>query len=197
MARDELEEAKRIHQQALATRDKIGEKTTAEESRVSLAKLSLIQGHPEVESTLQEVLRQAVAQKEPEIETFARITLATALLKLGRPDEAAQEIRPAEAMAKTSEARLHRIDIFMSAAQVHAALGERVTAERMLASAISESHQLGCISCQLESRLAQAQLKLRYKARNASSMISRLTKDASQLGFGLVARQAASLNHQP
>ena len=197
MARDNLEEAKRIHQQALAIRDKIGEKTTAEESRVSLAKLSLIEGHPEVESTLREVLGQALLQKEPEIETFARITLATALVKLGRPDEAAKEIGPAEARAKTSEARLRRIDVFISAAEVHAVLGERVTADRILASALSESKQLGCIRCQLESRLAQAGLKSRYEDKSAPAMIAILKKDASQLGFTLLARQAASLNHQP
>jgi eukaryotic-like serine/threonine-protein kinase len=197
MAQDKLEEAKRIHQEALAIRDKIGEKTTAEESRVSLAKLSLTEGHLEVESTLREVLGQALIQKEPEIETFARITLANALVKLGRPGDAAKEIGPAEAMAETSEARLHRIDVFISAAQVHAALGERATAERMLASALSESAQLGCIRCQLESRLAQAELKSRSQGKSASAMIASLTKDASQLGFLLLARQAASLNHQP
>jgi ATP/maltotriose-dependent transcriptional regulator MalT len=192
-----LDDAKKIHEQALSIRDKLGEKTTAEESRVSLAKLSLIQGRTDVENSLRDVLSQAVKQKEPEIETFARITLSTALVQLGKPAEAAKEISPSEEMAKASEERLHRIDVFLAAAQVRAALGEQARAERMLSTAISESNQMGCMRCQLESRLALGQLKAQRKDKNVGAMIAALKRDASKLGFMLIVRQAALLHPQP
>ena len=197
MARGKLEEAKNTHQQSLAIRDKIGEKTTAEESRVTLAKLSLLEGHQDVEASLREVLAEARKQKEPEIEAFAQITLAEALLKSGRSSDAATEIAPAETAAETSEERLHRIDVFVAAARVHAAQRDVPKAERMLTAAVAESNRLRCVRCQLESRLSLAELKLHQKDPHARAIITALARDASKAGFMLVAHQAASLIANP
>jgi tetratricopeptide (TPR) repeat protein len=193
-AEGKLEDARKAYEQALAIRDKIGEKTTAEESRVSLAKLSIEEGHSDVEASLREILAQAHKQKEPEIETFAEITLAESLLKLGRPSDAAKEIASAETAAINTEGRLHRVDVFIAAARVHAALREWSKASNILTSAISESNQIGCGRCELEARLALAELNVQRRNKNTRAMIASLSKDASKRGFLLVARKASALS---
>lgn len=195
-AEGRLEDARKAHEEALAIREKIGEKTTVEESRVSLAKLKIEQGHADadVEASLREVLAEARKQKEPEIERFAEITLAESLLKLGRPSDATKEIQPAEIAAMTTESRLHRIDVFITAARLHAAFREWQKAEGMLGVAISESRELGCIRCQLEGRLALAQVRLQRGDKKAGTMAATLRKDATERGFLLVAHRASALS---
>jgi tetratricopeptide (TPR) repeat protein len=194
LAQGKLADTRTTYEQALAIRNKLGERTTAEENRVSLAKLSIEEGHPDVEASLREVLAQARKQKEPEIETFAEITLAESLLKLGRPADAAKEIASTEAAAMNTEARLHRIDAFITAARVHAALHEWSKAQQLLTTAISEANQMSCGRCQLEARLALAELSVRRKDKNAHGLSATLNKDATKRGFMLVAQKSAALS---
>jgi len=192
-AEDKLAEARKDYEQALAIREKIGEKITAEENRIALAKLAIEEGSPGDEASLREVLTQAGKQKEPEIETFAEITLAESLLKSGRPAEAAKEVLPAETAAMKTEARLHRIEVFIVAGRVHAAQRDSSKAERLLTTGLSESNQIGCGRCQLEARLALAEMSVQRKDRNAQTSIANLKSDATRRGFLLVAQKAAAL----
>ena len=192
-AENKLAEARGVYEQALAIREKIGEKITAEESRIALAKLSIDEGSRVDEAGLREVLEQSRKQKEPQIETFAEITLAESLLKSGQASDAAKEMLPAEAAAAKTEERLHRSDVFVVAGRVHAALHEWSKAEHLLQVALSESNQMGCERCQLETRLALAELAVQRKRSDARSSIESLKTDATKHGYMLVAHRADAL----
>jgi hypothetical protein len=94
----------------------------------------------------------------------------------------------------STEGRLHRIDVLITAARVHAALHEWPRAERLLTTAVSESNQMGCGRCQLEARLAIAELTLQRRDKNAKERIASLKKDATASGFLLVAKKASALS---
>lgn len=193
-AEDKLADAEQAYEQALAIREKIGENTTTEENKIALAELAMQEGHSGVESSLQEVLAQARRQHEPDIETFAEVTLSQALLASGKAAEAAKEIAPVEKSVARSEERLHRIDVSIAAARVYTATHEWSKAEHMLTTAISDSKRFACRRCELEARLALAELKTQRGDRNARAFVAALSKDARTRGLLLIARKASALS---
>ena len=193
-AQGDLDRARKAHEQVLAIRTKLGEKTTVEDSLLALAQLSIEEGHPAAaEQPARQVLQQAEVEKERGNELNARTTLALSLLVQGKAVEAEKEIRTAEVAAATAEGRLLVIGVSTTAARIHAVNGEAGEASRSLAGVLAEATRLGCGRCQLEARLALAQIEMkRSKNAAARERLVALEKDATAKGFMLIAREASA-----
>jgi tetratricopeptide (TPR) repeat protein len=189
---DKLDEARKDHEQALAMRNKLVEKTTAEDSVLALANLSIDEGHAaNAEQPSRQVLSEAQAEKATGNEISARVTLARSLLEEGKPAEAEKEIRVAETAVATTEARLSAIDVATTAGRIHAANGKAAEAAKSLAGALAEATRLDCGRCVLEARLALGEIEMRQgKKAAAREHLAKLEKDATAKGFLLIARKA-------
>jgi eukaryotic-like serine/threonine-protein kinase len=187
-----LEQARKFHEQALEIRNKMGEKTTAEDSLLALAQLSIAEGRPaEAEQPARQVLAQAQAEKARSNELTARATLAESLLDQKKLRDSEKEIRLAESEASTTESRLLAIDVATTAALIHAANGRAAEASKGAADALAESGKLGCGRCQLKARLVIGQIEMRQgKTAAARDHLSALAADATTKGFLLIARDA-------
>jgi serine/threonine protein kinase/tetratricopeptide (TPR) repeat protein len=189
---DKLEEARKNHEQALAVRNKLVEKTTAEDSILALANLSIDQGHPgDAEQPARLVLQQAQAEKATGNEMSARVALARSLLEQGKPAEAEKEIRIAETAVTKSEARLLAIGVAITAGRIHAANGRAADASKSLSGALTEATRLDCGRCVLEARLALGEVEMKQgKKAAAREHLVALEKDATAKNFLLIARKA-------
>jgi len=187
-----LDQARQTHEKVLAMRKTLGDKATTEDSLLALAQLSIEEGRAaDAEQPARQVLEQAQAEKERGTELTARTTLARSLLAQGKPAEAGKEIHTAEAAAATTEDRLLAIDFTRTAACIHAANGRVAEASSSLGKALAEATKLGCGRCQLEARLALAQIEMKQgKNAAARERLAALENDATAKGFLLIAREA-------
>jgi hypothetical protein len=178
----------------LALRNKLGEKTTAEDSLLALAQLSMEEGHAaDAEQPARQVLSQAHAEKAAGNEINARVALAGSLLEQGKLAEAEKEIRGAEIAVARAEGRLLAINVATTAGRIHAANGKAEEASRSLASALAESARLDCGRCLLEARLALGEMEMKQgKKAAAREHLATLEKDATAKGFLLIARKASA-----
>lgn len=189
-----LPAARKTQEEVLAMRDKMGEKTTAEDSLLALAQLSIEQGHPaDAEEPTRQVVDRATAENARATELTARATLAWSLLEQGKPTHAEREIRTAEAAAATTEGRLLAIAIRTIAARVRATNGKATEGSKILAGTLAEAAKLGCGRCELEARLAMAQIEM-MQGRKAAALehFAALERDAKAKGFLLIANETSA-----
>jgi eukaryotic-like serine/threonine-protein kinase len=103
VAEGDLPGARRQYQEALEMRQKLGEMDLIAESQVSLAKLSLDEGHPEQGEPL---VRSAIAEFEKEKSTpdevGAYVVLSRVLLMQGKLDDARNAVQRASELGHTS-----------------------------------------------------------------------------------------------
>jgi serine/threonine protein kinase/tetratricopeptide (TPR) repeat protein len=187
-----LEQARKAHEEALAIRNKIGEKVTVGDSLLALSALSIEEGHPvDAEQPARQSIQQAVTEKAPGNELNARNLLARSLLAQGKLVEAEKEIHIAELAAATTESRLLAIDTLITAARVHAADGHATEASRSLANVLAEATKLSCGRCQFDARLALAEIEMKQgKKAAAREHLASLENDANAKGFLLVGHEA-------
>jgi tetratricopeptide (TPR) repeat protein len=187
-----LDQARQTHEKVLAMRKTLGDKTTTEDSLLALAQLSIEAGRAaDAEQPARQVLEQAQAEKELSNELNARAILARSLLAQGKSAEAGKEIHAAEAAAATTEGRLSAIAFITTAARIHAANGRVAEASSSLGKALAEATKLDCGRCQLEARLALAEIEMKQgKNPAAREHLAALENDATAKGFLLIARKA-------
>lgn len=192
-AQGDLAGARKAHEDALAIRTRMGEKSTIAESRLRLAILSIEEGHPaDAEQPAREIIPQARQEKQPDTEIFAETVLARSLLAQGKSAGADKEIKLAQGLAGRSENRLQAVDLAIIAAQVKAARGKPADALAQLQAPLAQATSRGVVPYEFEARLAMGQIEM--KSGNASAgraHLQSLHKDAASKGFGLIARQAA------
>ena len=191
VAQGKLDEARSAHEEALKIRTQMGEKTTTEESRLALAILSVEAGHPdEAKQTAREIRDQAHAEKEPQIEIEAEVVLARSLLALGKPADALIEIDNAERLSRSGD-RLEQLEVGILAARVHAAGKPTQDQTKQLSALIAHSKTYGCVSCELEARLAFGEIELHSEHKSAGrTLLAQLEKDSAAMGFNLISRKA-------
>lgn len=189
-----LPAARKTQEEVLAMRDKMGEKTTTEDSLLALAQLSIEEGHPaDAEQPARQVVDRATTDKARATELTARATVAWSLLEQRKPTYAEKEIRAAEEAAATTEGRLLAIAIRTIAARVHAANGKAAAGSKILAATLAEAAKLGCGRCELEARLAMAQIEMMQgKKATALEHFAALDRDAKARGFLLIANQSSA-----
>jgi Nif-specific regulatory protein len=121
------------------------------------------------------------------IEASSRITLGSAILRRGRPQEAEKELREAMGLARAlgdgsleARARLALVEVHVARADPHGALAE-VEAAR------DAAQRLGEVGLEVRSLLAWARLHTFLgQARRAESILEQARTRAEQLGLGLV-----------
>jgi DNA-binding winged helix-turn-helix (wHTH) protein/tetratricopeptide (TPR) repeat protein len=205
MAQGDLAGARQQYQQTLETRQKLGEQDLVAESQVSLAELSLEEGHPEQAELL---LRPAIAgfEKEKEIPdaTGAYTLLSRALQMRGNMDDARKAIQHARDLSRTSPdpalklpAAIQHARVAMTAAGADAAGRAAIAAARQqLRSVIATAKKLGYYQIECEARLAMGEVTMRTNPADARSQLTELADEAHGHGFELVARKAANLQSQ-
>jgi tetratricopeptide (TPR) repeat protein len=204
MAEGDLPGARKQYEQAVAIRRKTSEQGLVAETQVSLAALSIEEGHPEQAEPL---LREAIVEFEKESATPA---LASALLELSRAlllqaklDEARKTIHHAADLSKGSpdpaltlplaieQARLK----IVAAAPGAAGRADLAAARRQIESVVSTAKKLGYYTLECEARLLLTDLDRRTNASSAVPHLTALELETRDRGLLLLSRKAAALNN--
>ncbi len=191
--------AREQYQQALETRQKLGAQDLVAESQVSLAGLSLEEGHPEQAEAL---LHQAIAEFEKEKAdpdaTGAYTLLSRCLLMQGKLEESRKAIQHAAELARHSPDPALTLPVAIQTARVEIFQANKsgtapvpVSALRELRSAIEKARKLGYYGLECEARLALGQGEMKLNTASGHDQLTALAADAHNHGLELLARQAA------
>jgi eukaryotic-like serine/threonine-protein kinase len=209
MAQGDLAGARQQYQQTLETRQKLGAQGLVSESQVSLAELSLEEGHPELAEPL---LRAAIAEFEKEKEipdaTSADTLLSRTLLTEGKLEEARKAIQHATELGRKSPDPALTLALAIQNARIEMAAATPgsaghyafATASLKLRSAIATARKLGYYQIECEARLALAETELKANPALGRSQLETLEKETHARGLELVSRKArllASANQSP
>jgi eukaryotic-like serine/threonine-protein kinase len=194
--------ARQQYQQALETRQKVGEEELVAESQASLAQLSLDGGHPEqVEALLRPAIAEFEKEKVTPDATSAYTVLSRALLMQGKLEEARKAIRHAAELGRKSPDPALTLPIAIQTARLgtaaagqdaagHLALG---TARQQLRSTIATAKKLGYYQIECEARLALGEAELKANPTSGRSQLENLEKETHDRGLELLSRKARLL----
>jgi DNA-binding winged helix-turn-helix (wHTH) protein/tetratricopeptide (TPR) repeat protein/TolB-like protein len=202
MAQDDLAGARQQYQQALETRQRLGEQHLVAESQASLAGLSLEEGHPDQGETL---LRSAITEFEKEKETpdatSAYTLLSRALLAQGKLQEARKAIQQAAKLGRKSPAPALILPLAIQDTQIEIAAAASgtaghlalATAGQKLRPAIATARKLGYYQFECEARLALATTDLKASPARGRPRLEILEKETHERGLELLSRKARLL----
>ncbi len=185
--------ARKSFEDALAIRTQLAEKGTATQDSLSLARLTLEDGHPE--EALQAARKAAAdfhAQNQADYEAAAHTLAARCLLHAGQLAEAKVEIQQAEKLVKPDDHVAH-LPVAITGARIATAFGDLADARKILDSALAEATKANLLYFQYDARLALGELEM--KAGQASAgreRLNALKKEATNKGFMLIARNAGA-----
>jgi eukaryotic-like serine/threonine-protein kinase len=188
--RGDLAGARKQHEAALALREALGEKGTAAESRLALAVLRLDSGEAEpAEQLARTAAAELALQGTADTQALALATAALAAAARGDQAGARQTIDRATALLGAHQDLRARLLVEIRAAR----LGRIPTPEVALEQVIAQAAQAGLLGPQLEARLALGELEIeRGRAAAGRARLETLQGEARALGYGLIARKAAS-----
>ena len=190
--RGDLVGARKKHEEALAIREKTGEKGDASQSRLSLAEISLEEGRPfEGERSARQAEEEFRNQKALDDQAKAEAVLAGSLLAQMKLSEAEIVIASARKLVSRSGNRNARIYVAIADARIRAASGKNDEAKKIAAVSLRDAQEAGFVGLQLEARLALGEIEI--KAGNFAAGRARLEaleRDASTNGFALTAHKA-------
>jgi tetratricopeptide (TPR) repeat protein len=202
MAQGDLAGARQQYQQTLETRQKLGEQDLVAESQVSLAELSLEEGHPEQTETL---LRPAIAEFEKEKETpdatSAYTLLSRTLLAQGRLEEARKAIQHASQLGRKSPDPALTLPIAIQTARLETVAAGRdaaghlalATARQQLRSTIATARRLSYYQIQCKARLVLGEVELKANPALGRSQLETLENETRERGLELLARKTELL----
>jgi tetratricopeptide (TPR) repeat protein len=190
--RGNLSEARKYYEEALGLRTQAGEKQTAAETRVSLAKLAIEEGHSsDAEASARMSQKQFHEDKEADDELNARIVLITALLTQGKQGEAEKEIEGARRLSQQSQNRFLRLQFELVLGRVLLESHRPETSGPLFQEVNRDAKRHGFVGLEFANELASAEFA--NKTRNATRSLIQLRvlqKTASAKGFELIARKA-------
>jgi tetratricopeptide (TPR) repeat protein len=202
----DLAGARKNYEEALAMRKAIGEKGEMASSWVSLATLSIEEGHaPAAEQPAREAAEEFRNEKSDVDEAGALAAVARSLLKQGRVPDAESTIRRARILVEKSADIESRVPVLILAARIDAAAGKSAVAEQSLESLLAQATALGNVSLGFDVRLALGEIELKAGKDAGRERLAALEKEATVRGFLLIAREAragldlsgASVGHPP
>jgi len=195
MAEGELPEARKNLEEALQIRNKIDEKSNAAESRLLLAALSIEEGNAtDAEHEAREVRDEYRKEGHRDDEIGADTILMRALYAGRKFGEAEREASDAESVVARSQNILDRLDVSIVSAQIQADVGKRDEAIQQLVAAIREAAKTGFAIEEFEARLAHADIEAKSgETRMGQTELTRLRRDATEKGLGLIAQKATAL----
>jgi eukaryotic-like serine/threonine-protein kinase len=193
----DVELAAKYDKDAISEFEQIGDKSSAAEVEAELAALLLDQGRAsEAEGLAKKAVDEFRKEKSPRDDTLASVVLARALLDQGKVNEARLVAEYALTLSQKYQQRDAELAAWVTAARVHAAAGtlnERENVHTQLSHIVADAERSGFVNYALEARLALGEIDISSgNVPTARRELEALQKDANQIGYSLVARQAAS-----
>jgi DNA-binding winged helix-turn-helix (wHTH) protein/tetratricopeptide (TPR) repeat protein len=197
--RGDLAAARKSYEQSLAVRRQAGETQYAAESELTLAQVSIEEGHPaDSEIAARRCKEQFHAQGQADDELTASAVLAEALLAEGRAADGAKEVGSTSQAATRSQNSLVRLQFDLVSARIALASGQLASAGSQLRAILSETRKYGYLGVELEANLALAELEVKSgHASAAQAQLLSLEKSARAKGFGLIATKAGVARQNP
>jgi len=194
-----LDQAREKYQQALAIQNENGAQSDVEETRLSVAELSIEEGQTDAATALAYSARKLFRNQGPiEEEVWADAVLARALLAQGKRQEARNELESATGLVAKVQNPEIRIKFAIVAASVRAAsaaLADKSALSRSFEAPLSEAGKYGYVPYEFEARLALGEYEIRSgQVAEGRSRLAALERDAKAAGFGLLALQATKVN---
>jgi eukaryotic-like serine/threonine-protein kinase len=199
-AEGDLDGARKSYQEALESLKKANSSVAAKQ--VSLAELSIAEGHPDVAEPL---LRQAIAEFEKdksagdEVDGYA--SLGRALLLQGKTAEARDAVAHALKLADLHEFPTLNLPLHLLQARIAAAAAKSgpkgrsdlAAVVRLINAVIQKSQQLGLYDINCEARLALGEVELKANPALGRSQLETLEKETHERGLELLSRRAKLL----
>ena len=191
--RGDLTLASKRYEEALALRNGAGEKQNAAESRVSLAKVAIEEGHAsDAEAPVRASIEQFQKEQQADDELTASIVLIDALLIQGKQGEAQKEMETAQPLGKKSQNRFLRLQFELASGRVFLASDHPDASRALFQQVADDAHRYGFVGLEFADDLALAEFANKTKHGSQAQMELRaLQKAASSKGFGLIARKAS------
>jgi eukaryotic-like serine/threonine-protein kinase len=192
MAHNDLAEARKSYEKSLALRTQIGEIQSSAQTQVSLAKLSIEEGHAAgVEQTLRKCRTEFQEQGQRDDEIDATIALTEGLLSQKKYAEAKKEIESVTSLLQKNHNKLLQLQFRLAAARVELALGHLDVAGKEIQTVRAEATATGYVAFEFETRLALAAwMEASGKPADSKDVLMALEKAANQRAFMLVADKA-------
>ena len=191
--RGDLALARTRYEESFELRNQAGEKQTTTESRVSLAKLAIEEGHAsDAEASVRECKEQFHREQQADDELSASIALIDALLAQGKQGEAQKEMEAAQPLGNKSQNRFLRLQFELASGRVLLASDHPDASLPIFQRVAGDAHRYGFVGIEFADDLALAEFANKTKHGSQAQMELRaLQKSASSKGFGLIARKAS------
>jgi tetratricopeptide (TPR) repeat protein len=192
MARNDLAEARKSYEKSLALRKQIGEIQSSAQTQVSLAKLSIEEGHAaDVEQTLRKCRTEFQGQGQRDDEIDATIVLTEGLLSQKKYAEAKKEIESITPLARKNQNKLLQLQVRLAAARVELGLGHLDGAGKEIQAVRADAMATGYVEFEFETRLALAEwMEVSGKSAQSKELLMALQKAANQRGYKRIADKA-------
>ena len=196
MLKGDFDTAQKLFEDALAVRRSAYQTVPAAETQLDLALLSLEKSAATAE--LEAGVRQAVDvfrhDKAIDDEAVSTALLARILLSRGKAAEALAMAQHATLLSTKADVSA-RLSVAVNIARIHQAtdrtIGTRVLAN--LKSTIAQARKLGYFETELQGRLTLAEIEMKSGALTRGRIdLEAVNKDATNRGFTVIARKAAS-----
>jgi ATP/maltotriose-dependent transcriptional regulator MalT len=190
--RGDLAVARKRYEEALTLRTQAGEKQFAAESRVSLAKLTIEEGHPlEAEASARSCKEQFQQEQQDDDALSASLVIIDSLLAQGKQSEAQREIESSQQLGTKSQNRFLNLQFELASGRVLLASNHPEASHTLFQKAGSDAERHSFVGLKLENDLALAEFANKTKHHAQAQMeLHALQKSASAKGFGLIARKA-------
>lgn len=195
--RGDLVAARKSYEEALAMRKQTGEKQTAAETELALARLAIEEGHAaDAETVIRKCKEQFHQDQQADDELAASIVLMNTLLAESKVSEAGIEVGEAKSLADKSANTILYLQFEMMSARVEGVAGHFPAASADLEKTLKSAHSHQLLGLELETRLAVAELKNRSGQSAAARAESLSLENAARKnGFGLIASRALSFRN--
>ena len=193
----DLQAARNSYQESLNLCKEIGDKQAVAETELSLARLSIEQGHAaDAETVIRKGKERFHQDQQADDELAASIVLIDALLAESKLAEAESEAGPAKALADKSANLLLHLEFEVVFDRLQGLAGHSPAALADLRKTLQNSHSHQLLELEFESRLAMAELRNRAgESVAARPELLSLENAASKNGFGLIASKARSFRN--
>jgi serine/threonine protein kinase/tetratricopeptide (TPR) repeat protein len=180
---------------SLAMRDGLGEKRNVAVTQVALAQLSIEEGRfGDAVSRVTTARDDFRKDRDPDDELTATAVLIRAYLANGSVDQAQNARETARANVSKNQNLAARLDFLIASALLDASVGKVTTANAVLKKSAAEATKSKLVGYQLESQLTIAQVNAKSpKSGDSYTLLDKLQKEASDKGYGLIARKAAAM----
>jgi eukaryotic-like serine/threonine-protein kinase len=193
MTQGALSDARKSYESALASFKQQGDQAQIANMHISLANLGLEQGKArESELLARQAAQEFQSEKLVDSEANAREILSRALLSQGKTAEAQMEIEKASAIPVQD--RSVRISLAITAARIEARSGKNHIALQAAEKAVNEARSLGLKSLELDAMLATEEIRLTIDPKSARNNLRLLEKQAAEMRFILISRNANKLS---